>query len=77
MSKKTVTTMPAQKTATKKPAAKHKAAGLLPSRQWLRAHGHGSLVRAMRKHPDAFGHIKQEANDANRNAGRKAQLESK
>jgi hypothetical protein len=31
----------------------------------------------MRKHPDAFAHIKQEANDANRNAGRKAQLESK
>jgi hypothetical protein len=78
MSKKTVTKMPAKKTTVaKKPAAKHKAPGLLPSPRWLKANGYGGLVRAMRKHPDAFAHIKQQADAGNFNAGRKALPESK
>lgn len=45
--------------STKKPAAKRKAPGILPSQKWLKEHGYGGLVAAMRKHPEAFAHIKQ------------------
>ena len=39
---------------------KRNAKGILPSTGWLQANGYHSLDDAMRKHPEAFAHIRQD-----------------
>jgi hypothetical protein len=39
---------------------RHKAVGILPSKRWLRAHGYIGLDKAMKAHPAAFAHIRQD-----------------
>jgi len=43
--------------------AKRKAPGILPSPKELKAMGHGDLVKVMRKHPEAFAHIRQRSDN--------------
>lgn len=41
--------------------SKKKVKGRLPNKSWLIRNGYRGLVECMRKHPDKFAHIEQEA----------------
>ena len=49
---------------TRKPsetAKQPKARGILPNDQWLKANGYAGLLNAMKRNPELFSHIRQEA----------------